>query len=135
MLAAPKAASASLRNTRTTIKKRSDFLAAAGSGRKFITNSFIVQINCRQPAHPAGNGPRVGYTVTKKLGNAVIRNRVRRRLRAAFTTLPEGALHEGYDYIIIARQKAQECSFSDLVRDMGFAFSRIHANKGAPNKE
>ena len=113
-----------------TIKLRRDFLSASASNRKFVTGSFIVQLRAREEAHPVpANDIRFGYTVTKKMGNAVVRNRIKRRLREAVRV---GALPKatpGHDYVIISRHKALDCPFLDLVRDMEFAFSRIAANK------
>lgn len=113
-----------------TIKLRRDFLSASAGGRKFITGSFIVQLRSREDAHPAGtHAIRFGYTVTKKMGNAVIRNRIKRRLREAVVKAAMPLATPGYDYVIISRHKALDCPFADLVRDMEFAFSRITAKK------
>lgn len=87
-----------------------------------------MQMQQRDAAHPAGKPARFGFTVTKKMGNAVVRNRIKRRLRSAIAQTGSDAL-EGYDYVIISRQKAQDCLFSDLLRDMRFAFSRIASMK------
>ena len=59
------------------LRQRADFIAAAG-GRKLATAAFVLQARERDDGGPA----RVGFTVSKKVGNAVERNRVRRRLRA-----------------------------------------------------
>ena len=113
-----------------TIKLRRDFLSAAASGQKFITQSFIVQLRQREEAHPVPAGSiRFGYTVTKKIGNSVIRSRVKRRLREAVRAVALPLAQAGYDYVIISRPKALNCPFSDLKRDMEFAFSRIGAKK------
>ncbi len=112
----------------STIKNRRDFLAANATGKRFITQSFILQANQRTADHPVTEIARIGYTVTKKMGNAVARNRIKRRLRSALrTAAPE--TQGGFDYIIISRNKALDCPFADLTRDIRFAFSRIHAKK------
>jgi len=126
--AAPKAASAfrpKLAAQLNTIKKRRDFLAA-NQAQKFVTPCFILQARKRPADHPIKETSRVGFTVTKKMGNAVARNRIKRRLREA---LRNGAppMQEGYDYVIISRIKALDCEFSELTRDMVFAFSKIAA--------
>lgn len=113
----------------STIKKRRDFLSAAEKGKKFVTGSFILQMVERAPDHPVQGGPRFGFTVTKRMGNAVIRNRIKRRLREALRQLPPRHLVTGCDYVVISRHKALECAFSDLIRDMEFAFSRIPTMK------
>ena len=73
---------------------------------------------------------RVGFTVTKKMGNAVMRNRIKRRLREAVrVVLPKHGV-AGHDYVLISRNKALTCDFLELTRDMEFAFSRIIHHKG-----
>lgn len=110
-----------------TIKNRRDFLAANTKAAKCVTASFIMLAVERQNDHPAGPAPRVGFTVTKKMGNAVARNRIKRRLRESLRHMEPGKLQNGFDYIFISRQAALACEFSLLSRDMEFAFSRIHA--------
>lgn len=114
---------------RPTIRKRKDFLSAAARGRKFVTSSFVLQMLERPEGHPAPAAPRLGYTVTRKMGGAVVRNRIKRRLRAATAALPAHLLKDGNDYVVIARHKAQDRPFADLARDMEFAFSRISSMK------
>ncbi len=118
-----------------TIKDRKDFLQAAASGKKFVTNSLILQMVKRKDNHLAQAGEiRIGYTVTKKMGNAVIRNRIKRRLReAAKPALLKSGI-AGHDYVVISRIKALDCDFCDLKRDMEFAFTRIIHHKGNNHK-
>lgn len=114
----------------TTIKKRSDFLLAAASGKKFITNSVILQMLKRADNHPASSETvRIGFTVTKKMGNAVIRNKIKRRLREASRLTAVEYGQPGHDYVIISRHKTLTCNFSELQRDMEFAFKRIIHHK------
>ncbi len=117
-----------------TIKKRSDFLSAAARGKKFVTHNFILQMQQRPDSHPAGDGPRFGFTVTKKMGGAVTRNRIKRRLRTALREIAEKHALPGHDYVIISRHQALDCSYAELVRDMEFAFSRITTMKDKPAK-
>jgi|CXWL01.1.fsa_nt_gi ribonuclease P protein component len=118
-----------------TVKKRKDFLLASASGKKFITNSFILQMLKRADTHPSPVGEvRIGYTVTKKMGGAVVRNRIKRRLREAARPALEKHGQNGHDYIIISRHKALTCNFSELQRDMEFAFTRIIHHKGYDSK-
>jgi len=113
-----------------SIRLRRDFLSAAASGDKFITQSFILQRRAREAEHPAGQEIcRFGYTVTRKMGSAVLRNRIKRRLREAVRLKAAAFATPGYDYVIISRHKALSCDFSELTRDMEFAFSRIKAKK------
>lgn len=114
-----------------TIKNRRDFVAANAHAKKYVTDSFILQMNKREDAHPIGPAPRIGYTVTKKMGNAVIRNRIKRRLREAARQAAGSHMQPQHDYILISRASALTCDFSQLLSHMEIAFSRIHAKKGA----
>lgn len=101
--------------TITTLKKRSDFLRLR-RGRKFMTPYFIVR---SAPADVSiGEAARVGYTVTTQCGNAVARNRIKRRLRALVRELFPGHAKAGHDYILIAlagaKPDAAMASFDDL---------------------
>lgn len=117
-----------------TISARRDFVSANHNSKKFITSCFILLARTRPDDHPAKPQARFGFTVTKKIGGAVTRNRVKRRLREATKRLAIQHSHEKNDYVIIARHKAIDCEYSVLERDMEFAFSRIHAMKeGAKN--
>jgi ribonuclease P protein component len=108
------------------LKRRRDFVAAA----KALTASargFAVQARERND----GGAPRVGFTATRKLGNAVTRNRIRRRLRElARLHLARGA-RPGFDYVLIARPPALNRSFSDLALDLDAALRRLHRRPAA----
>ena len=87
-----------------TIKRRKDFLIATASGKKFITNSFILQMIKRAESHPIpANEVRIGFTVTKKMGGAVVRNRIKRRLREAARPILAKHGQVGHDYVVISR--------------------------------
>ena len=111
-----------------TIKNRRDFLVANAKARRVVTSCAIVQIVERASDHPIQDIPRVGFTVTKKMGNAVIRNRIKRRLREAVRKHVDKML-PGHDYVFISRHKALDCPFTDLLRDIEFAFSQIAGKK------
>ena len=108
-----------------TIQRRSDFLSAAAKGRSFVTGTFILQMHKRDDTHPIQGGARFGFTVTRKMGNAVVRNRIKRRLREAVRLAVGELAMDGHDYVLISRHKALACPFEDLLRDMRFAFSKI----------
>jgi ribonuclease P protein component len=92
------------------LRRRADFLAAAG-GRKVATAAFVLQALGR-----ADNGPiRVGFTVSKKVGTAVERNRVRRRLKDVVKRSAAGRLRSGHDYVLIGRRAALKLPFVRLV--------------------
>ena len=83
------------------LRQRADFLAAA-TGLKAPTAAFVLQARKRDD-----NGPvRVGFTVSKKVGNAVERNRVRRRLKEIVRLSAAGCLRPGHDYVLIGRRAA-----------------------------
>jgi len=101
--------------------KRQDFLAAA-EARSFAAKGVVVQVRDRKDGKPA----RLGFTVTKKLGGAVTRNRIKRRLReAARLTVPELA-EPGRDYVLIGRASGLDRPFSSLQNDIRTALKRLH---------
>lgn len=110
-----------------TLKKRSEFLRIRGGGR-CATASFVLETKPR--CQPDADGARFGFTVTKKLGGAVVRNRIRRRLRAAVASLADCA-NTGSDYVIIARLPALERPFDALKKDLELALQRVHHAAGS----
>jgi ribonuclease P protein component len=93
-----------------TIKKRADFLAANG-GRRVSTPGFVLLVRDRKDADPA---MRVGFTVTKKIGGAVVRNRMKRRFRELAREIIPGGGVSGCDHVIIGRAKGVERDFGLL---------------------
>lgn len=100
------------------IRKRPDFLRA-NRGKRFVTPSFVLLAYKRQDGHPvAADSIRYGITVTKKIGNAVARNRMKRRVRALIAeTLSQHGLC-GVDHIFIGRKQDAERPFSALKTDL-----------------
>nr|WP_321455140.1 ribonuclease P protein component [uncultured Cohaesibacter sp.] len=96
------------------LKKRSEFLAAA-SGVRLSRRGFVLQAIKRKPEDK--NPSRIGFTVTKKVGNAVIRNRVKRRLREVARLFGPEHLQAGWDYVLIGRQGALHLPFDSLCAD------------------
>jgi ribonuclease P protein component len=113
----------------TTLKKRSEFLWVRG-GRRWSAAAFVLEARVRQKAETAASPARFGYTVSKKVGGAVVRNRVRRRLRALTAALAPAQVQPGFDYVIIARTAAIERAFTDLKADLDQALLRIHQAPG-----
>ena len=70
--------------------------------------------------------PRFGFTVTKAMGGAVTRNRIRRRLKAAVTAVAPSGAKVDTDYVIIARPSALDRPFEQLKKDLEHAFHRVH---------
>ena len=97
-----------------TIKKRSDFLAA-NAGRRSATPGFVLLVRDRDDADPQ---MRVGFTVTKKIGGAVIRNRMKRRLRALAREILPSHGYAGSDHVMIGRSGGIEREFAQLREDL-----------------
>ena len=104
------------------LRQRADFLAAA-TGAKAPVTGFVLQALDRREDGPV----RVGFTVSKKVGNAVERNRVRRRLREVVRLAPPERMRPGYDYVLIGRRAALDLPFDRLVEDFDRALRRVHA--------
>jgi ribonuclease P protein component len=105
------------------LTRRADFLLVAGTRRRFATPSLVLQMRQREDAADAA--VRVGFTATRKLGGAVVRNRARRRLReVARTVLPETATR-GCDYVLIARLGALQRPYPALLGDLRSAMAGI----------
>jgi ribonuclease P protein component len=109
------------------MRKRADFLAAA-AGFKVTAATFVLQGRTRGDTGP----PRVGFTVSKKVGNAVVRNRVRRRLREIVRLSDAERLHAGNDYVLIGRRGALGVPFAMLVEDFAGAVARLHKRDKRP---
>jgi ribonuclease P protein component len=103
------------------LRQRSQFLAVA-NGAKAPVTGFVLQALDRREDGPV----RVGFTVSRKVGNAVERNRVRRRLREIVRLAPADRLKRGHDYVLIGRRVALELPFARMVKDFDRALSRVH---------
>lgn len=106
-----------------TLKRRAEFQRVRG-GARYSARSFLLECKARPPNEKGEQGPRFGFTITKKIGNAVVRNRIRRRLRGAIAGLVQGSARPGFDYVIVARAAALDCPFAELVTDLETAFAR-----------
>ena len=105
----------------TRLTRRADFLKVAAGRRKWVAPGLILQA-C---AHPAGPSLRVGFTASRKVGNAVARNRARRRLRAvSAAVLPAHAL-DGHDYVLIARTGTLNRRYQALIGDLEEGLRRL----------
>ena len=104
------------------LKRRQDFVAAA-KGVYQPMPAFVVQAAARNDKEPA----RIGFTCTKKLGNAVTRNRIKRRLREAVRLSLPNVVKPGFDYVIIGRAPAENRPFQVLQSDLISAAARLHA--------
>jgi ribonuclease P protein component len=107
--------------------RRQDFLAAA-KGRFVPMPGLLLQARDRKDALPA----RLGFTCTKKLGNAVTRNRIRRRLKEAARLSISALARPGFDYVIIGRSASEARTFEDLQKDIISALSKLHGTTHGP---
>jgi ribonuclease P protein component len=110
-----------------TLRRRAEFLRVRGGGRA-ATPRFVIE-GKQRIVDPLG-GPKFGFTVTKQMGNAVVRNRIKRRLRAALHESARVHAISGFDYVIIARIDVQICDYQLLVDDFVAGFARV--NRGPP---
>ena len=108
------------------LKKRRQFLALNGGARGF-SSVLVLQARARDyPGAGEAEGPRFGFTVTKKVGNAVARNRIRRRLKAAVAALSPDALKPDHDYVVIAKASAQTAPFDVLTNALDRSLAEAH---------
>lgn len=98
------------------LKKRRQFLRATHNGKKFVASTMVLQV-VKQDEF---DGVRLGFTVTKKMGNAVVRNRIRRRLRAAAQSVFSSQALLGYDYVLVSRKTAFDAPFEVLNKDLSY---------------
>jgi ribonuclease P protein component len=108
------------------LKTRSEFLHVRGGARVTVP-SLLLQARPR----PAGETKdadlaRFGFTATKGLGGAVIRNRARRRLKAAVRVAAPSHAMAGYDYVLIAREGTVQRRFAELIKDLERALAKVH---------
>ena len=112
--------------TISVLTRRADFLAA-NRGLRVARPGFVLL------ARPnGGEGKRYGITVTKKIGNAVVRNRMKRRFRELLrAALPEHGLAD-HDHVLIGRDGGVERDFARLGEELKQALARVAAGKGDP---
>jgi ribonuclease P protein component len=107
------------------LRQRADFLAAA-TAAKVATAAFILQARRRNDDGPV----RVGFTVSRKVGTAVERNRVRRRLREIVRLSAAEKFRAGHDYVLIGRRAALSSPFARMASDFEGALRRMSAVRG-----
>ncbi len=117
------------------LRTRPDFLKVAAEGAKWVTPGLILQARRRPPPAGTGKAParkpieeddvRVGFTVSRKVGNATRRNRARRRLRAAATEVLSELGRPGCDYVLIGRARTLDRPYAELVEDLRQALGRV----------
>ena len=109
------------------LKKRREFLRAASRGKRAARPGLVLQALAGEPG-----ALRLGFTVTKKVGNAVVRNRIRRRLKEAVRLAGAAAADPGRDFVLVGRRPALDMPFSDLVSDVVGAVRAAASVKTGP---
>ena len=110
----------------TRLKRRAEFLRVAAKGRKAPMPGLVLQALARDDTAPA----RLGFTVTKKVGNAVVRNRTRRRLREAVRIVIREQAPRGVDMVLIGREGTRKRRFAALVDDLARAMRKVGIQPG-----
>ncbi|MDZ4093799.1 MAG: ribonuclease P protein component [Paracoccaceae bacterium] len=110
----------------TILAKRADFLRAAAARRQG-TPGFLLQARARGDDSPT---VRVGYTCSKKIGNAVARNRAKRRLREVARAVMPALARPGWDYVLVGRPGATiDRNFAALLGDLATAVGQVHKDR------
>lgn len=110
------------------LKRRPEFLAVAGTRRKHVAPGLILQVRRhdeRQRPAPGEPPIRLGLTASRKVGNAVVRNRARRRLREAARQILTAHAAPGHDFVLVARAATAERPWTELVGDLIAALKRL----------
>lgn len=114
------------------LKRRPEFLAVAGTRRKWVAPGLILQVRRHdERQRPSAGEPavRVGFTASRKVGGAVQRNRARRRLRAAVQEVLPVLAAPGHDFVIVARAQTLSRDFAMLKEDLETGLKRLGASR------
>jgi ribonuclease P protein component len=110
------------------LTKRTEFQRVA-KGRRKASEAFTLQSARRDEVEQAPAGARIGITVTRKVGNAVVRNRIRRRLKEALRAASPLEAGPDRDYVLVARRAALARTFAALVEDLRGAFRAMQVSE------
>lgn len=120
------------------LKRRPEFLAVAGTRRKHVAPGLILQVRRhdeRQRPAPGEPPIRLGLTASRKVGNAVVRNRARRRLREAARQILTAHAAPGHDFVLVARAATAERPWTELLGDLIAALKRLGLWRDASKNE
>ena len=120
------------------LKRRPEFLAVAGTRRKHVAPGLILQVRRhdeRQRPAPGEPPLRLGLTASRKVGNAVVRNRARRRLREAARQILTAHAAPGHDFVLVARAATAERPWAELLGDLTAALKRLGLWREASKNE
>ena len=112
-----------------TLKRRGEFQRVR-KGARWAGPAFVLEAKERNHENDdprfVGQEPRFGFTVTRQIGKAVDRNRIRRRLKAAVRGISPAHARGNFDYVLIARKPALTSAFGAIVSDLVKALERVH---------
>ena len=110
----------------SSLPKRADFLLMNAKADKWISKSLILQIRPHGADESIETSTRVGFTVTKRVSkSAVVRNRIKRRLREAARDIIATHAKQGYDYVIIARPQTLERNYTHIRQDLRWCLKKL----------
>lgn len=115
------------------LKTRAEFLRVAAAGRKWAAPGLVLQAAARK-GHEEDSPMRVGFTATKKTGNAVARNRIKRRLRAVAAEILPIHGKSGWDYVLIGRKNTLQRPYEKLKQDLQIALAKTKTKPASEAK-
>jgi ribonuclease P protein component len=115
-----------------TLKTRADFLRVAAVRGRAVRPGLVLQAAGRPAPEHGGAGVRVGFTASRKVGNAVLRNRAKRRLRAAAAAILPCLGRPGTDYVLVARGETARRPYEELLADLESAVRQLDRRQHRP---
>jgi len=119
-----------------TLQQRSDFLRVRAAGLRRVMPGFVLQAapNGTHTATSANQKISIGFTASKKVGNAIARNRAKRRLRALADNVMREFADPHFDYVLIGRTETLQRDFSSMEKELRRALKRIHKTPDTSTK-